>query len=99
MANTGLPIFQPKIKVSSTFRYTIEGFVAFEVKKQLHGHQEAKLISQAQSTPQQMVIFCEVLPSEEIFVLSLRAVVRENPGFFLKFGNCDLTDFDEILTI
>ena len=29
----------------------------------------------------------------------LRAVVRENRGFFLKFGKCDLTDFDETLHI
>ena len=29
----------------------------------------------------------------------LRAVVRENRGFLLKFGNCDLTDFDETLHI
>ena len=27
----------------------------------------------------------------------LRAVVRENQRFFLKFGKCDLTDFDETL--
>ena len=30
----------------------------------------------------------------------LRAVVRENRGFFLKFGKCDLTtDFDKTLHI
>ena len=29
----------------------------------------------------------------------LRALVRENRGFFLKIGNCDLTDFDETLHI
>ena len=29
----------------------------------------------------------------------LRAVVRENRGFLLKFGKCDLTDFDETLHI
>ena len=29
----------------------------------------------------------------------LRAVVRENRGFFLKFGKCDLPDFDETLHI
>ena len=29
----------------------------------------------------------------------LRAVVRENRGFFLKFGKCDLTDFDETLHV
>ena len=29
----------------------------------------------------------------------LRAVVRENLGFFPKFGKCDLTDFDETLHI
>ena len=31
--------------------------------------------------------------------LSLRAAVRENQGFFLKFGKCDLTDFEETLHI
>ena len=29
----------------------------------------------------------------------LRAVVRENRGFLLKFGKCDLTDFDKTLHI
>ena len=29
----------------------------------------------------------------------LRAMVRENLGFCLKFGNCDLTDFEETLHI
>ena len=29
----------------------------------------------------------------------LRAVVRENQGIFLKFGKCDLTDFDKTLQI
>ena len=32
-------------------------------------------------------------------VSNLRAVVRENRGFLLKFGKCDLTDFDETLHI
>ena len=32
-------------------------------------------------------------------IFNIRAVVRENRGFFLKFGKCDLTDLDEILHI
>ena len=31
------------------------------------------------------------------WTVHLRAVVRENRGFLLKFGKCDLTDFDETL--
>ena len=37
--------------------------------------------------------------SLELIPHTLRAVVRENQGFFLKFGKCDLTDFDKTLHI
>ena len=33
------------------------------------------------------------------YVSDLRAAVRENRRFFLKFGKCDHTDFDETLHI
>ena len=37
-----------------------------------------------------------IAPTTNVF---LRAVVRENRGFFLKFGKCDRTNFDETLHI
>ena len=31
--------------------------------------------------------------------VAIKSIVRENRGFFLKFGKCDLTDFDETFHI
>ena len=56
---------------SSTFRYSIGGFVTFQIKKQLQGHQQAKLISKYSSTDG--IYFAEFFhqKSEKIFGRSL----------------------------